>query len=101
MSPRLDLAGRTFSRLKVLKLSSVENGRSHWACICECGNAIVARGNALTTGNTRSCGCLSVETVRARRTKHGASIGGPSKEYRAWLSVLERCLNKNSKSYPH
>jgi len=28
-----------------------------WRCVCECGNSAITTGNALKSGNTKSCGC--------------------------------------------
>lgn len=61
-----DLTGKTFDRLKVLKLdeSSLGQGsRIKWICQCECGNVVSVFANNLIRGNTRSCGCLQKETM--------------------------------------
>ena len=57
MTARLQLAGRTFGRLTVLRLD-VADRYTHWLCRCACGNTTVALGKRLTNGDTRSCGCL-------------------------------------------
>lgn len=35
-----------------------------WHCKCDCGNEIDVKSTSLTSGNTKSCGCLSRETSR-------------------------------------
>lgn len=35
------------------------NWRRYYECLCSCGNTKVIHGAALTSGNTRSCGCLA------------------------------------------
>ncbi len=60
------LVGRRFGRLTVLAETEARasNGSIMWRCRCDCGGtALVMTGN-LTRGNTRSCGCLQVETSR-------------------------------------
>ncbi len=88
----LDLTGKQFSRLNVV--SQIKNGpiRSYWECLCTCGESTQVRGNNLTTGKVRSCGCLSVETARRKATKHGLSTKYP-KEYESWKSMRYRCKN--------
>lgn len=62
-----DLTGQKFGRLTVLEQSGFytypKSGDRDitWLCQCECGNFVVARGNNLKDGSTRSCGCLRKE----------------------------------------
>lgn len=71
---RLNLVGQVFGRLTVLEdAGTAGEGRrlaSTWRCRCECGTELVVAGNSLTTGNTRSCGCLKREEASARRNVH-------------------------------
>lgn len=56
--PKVDLVGRKFGKLTVVKFDHKDNSRSNcWECICDCGNTIVARGVFLKNGITTSCGC--------------------------------------------
>ena len=102
---RLDLAGKVFGRLTVICFESYlgrRNGKPTrgWRCKCACGNETHVIGNSLRKGVTRSCGCLAVETVKARRTSHGeAKSSGVSKEYEAWCSMLGRCYRATHKNY--
>lgn len=58
-----DLTGRRFGRLKVLsKTAQRKNGHLVWHCRCDCGNEVEVVSSYLTSGETRSCGCLNVET---------------------------------------
>ena len=67
-----DLSGRRFGRLAVI--CRIEQERqshgSFYKCICDCGNEIVVKGNALVTGNTMSCGCLFKDTRNRMREKY-------------------------------
>ena len=61
------LIGRVFERLTVLAASDDErNGAKRWLCRCSCGDQCVVRGANLTSGATRSCGCLRSEATRER-----------------------------------
>ncbi len=62
--PRIDLTGKRFSRLIVIKfaewkLTGKQGKRaSCWLCQCNCGNQKIVRGNSLVTSNVQSCGCM-------------------------------------------
>ena len=57
-----DLTGELFGRLKVIsKLDKKKNGRIMWMCECDCGERTDVAGIYLTTGETKSCGCLKAE----------------------------------------
>jgi hypothetical protein len=54
-----DITGQKFGRLTALELSN--DKKTHklmWVCKCSCGKIVKIRSSSLTTGNTKSCGCL-------------------------------------------
>lgn len=61
----IDITGNKYGKLTVLRRAERPNYVSSnrrgawWECECECGNIVVIRGNALKTGGTQSCGCLT------------------------------------------
>jgi hypothetical protein len=62
--PRRDYAGKVFGRLTVIGPSTERaNGKAAWLCRCECGTQAIVGTNLLTSGKTRSCGCLGRETA--------------------------------------
>lgn len=66
---------------------------------CECGTISVKRVDDLSRGDTKSCGCFSLETMRRPR-KHGqAGRGTRSRAYRAWVAIRERCTRPSSDNY--
>lgn len=100
-----DLTGMTFGRLLVLE----ENGRNKqgyklWKCKCECGEYKTVRTSDLTSGVTRSCGCLRKESYQKNLTEN-KTIHGDSKKgnitrlYRIWCEMKGRCDNTKSSSY--
>lgn len=63
-----DLTGQRFGRLVVINQASSyidKKGRKfvRWFCLCDCGNIIIVKADALRSGNTKSCGCLNKEIV--------------------------------------
>lgn len=66
----IDLKGKRFERLVVKKkLQSNSEGKARWLCVCDCGNEIETTGSLLRSNQTKSCGCLSRDNARAKRTK--------------------------------
>ena len=98
----IDLSGRRYRRLTVIKLSHRDaRGTIHWLCRCDCETHIIVGRGDLQQGRTRSCGCLKKEITRLRSTKHGhANRSGRSGAYRSWVAMLQRCTNQtNAKNY--
>lgn len=89
-----DLTGQTFTRLSVIK--RLGGKYTKYLCLCSCGNSKAIVGADLTSGNTRSCGCLALELASERAT-HGQRA---SLEYTAWAGMWSRCTNLNHPKYP-
>lgn len=93
--PRLiDRTGKRYGRLTVRK----KHGRNHlkqvvWVCDCDCGGETLVPASSLSSGNTRSCGCLLQDTI----TKHG---GAGKRSYNTWRAMIRRCNNPEDKDYP-
>ncbi|WDP92310.1 MAG: hypothetical protein HUN04_22330 [Desulfobacter sp.] len=107
-----DLTGRRFGKLKVMKTVGKNGGSYKWLCKCDCGNEKVIFGKSLSSGKTRSCGCLQKEMYglileqrkeKAKRNNQQARLGNKfnlswekSAEYVAPLtlkSILEKFHN--------
>ena len=59
-------------------------------------------GNCLTTGRTRSCGCLKAELDHKRTKTHGDTVNGKTTRlYTIWSDIKQRCLNKNNPAYSY
>lgn len=99
------LPGQKFGRLTII--GEEGNGRSGdvmWRCRCEDDNEIVVAASSLTTGNTKSCGCLNFETrSRIQHDLTGQTFGrltaiepcdGPEKRGKWWQC---RCSCGNEK----
>ena len=66
---KLDLSGKKFGSLTVIREACKPAGSafSYWLCKCECGKKLSVRGVCLKHGNTTSCGCSrQVEGFNAR-----------------------------------
>lgn len=66
MSKMNNLTGQKFNRATALK-PIYGRKRLGWECICDCGKIFtVDTGYKLTSGHTKSCGCLHSETTAQR-----------------------------------
>ena len=101
MRPLIDLTGKRYGRLLVLRrASNSQSGATRWHCSCDCGKATVSNGSSLRGGGARSCGCLSADNTRQRKRSHGHTIGyKSSRSYATWRSMLTRCENPNVSDY--
>ena len=91
------LIGKKFGRLEVVsQLDRDKHGHWHWLCRCECGVELTPSGQALKSGNTKSCGCLNREATGNRRRTHGQS---KDPTYRNWCAMKERCYSEPHKNY--
>ena len=93
--------GEKFDRLTVIGSAAphvTPNGwrRAKWLCQCVCGNEISAFGYNLTSGKSRSCGCLKHDIHADRLRTHG---GKRTRLYRIWSNMRGRCSNPNLRSF--
>ena len=101
MSKLVDLTGRKIDRLTVIKRDGSQNKKATWLCKCDCGREIRVLGVSLTSGNTKSCGCLRQETVKnvgQSNKKHGMY---GTRIYTIWADMKKRCLDKRDRAYKH
>jgi len=104
MRPIKDLSNQRFGRLTALEFHGYgTSNKVLWKCICDCGNTSIVKTNNLTTGKTKSCGCLNHEANPnqiQKVTKHGhTSNQKASKTYSSWRAMMGRCNNKNHTDY--
>ena len=87
---------KTVPGKKYFKLTAVEPcGGKLWLFRCDCGNLKKIDSYSVRTGETRSCRCYG----NSFHIKHGACVGGKTREYRIWDSMIQRCLNKKTWAY--
>jgi hypothetical protein len=81
MSAKRDLTGQRFGRLVVIEMHPREPYYTYkgprWRCRCDCGAEKIISGMVLRNGQTRSCGCLRSDLLRARHQRN--------REARKWL----------------
>lgn len=80
-----DLTGQKFGKLKALyPTNKYKNSHILWHCKCDCGKELDVIGASLTSGNTKSCGCIKRQVcnfVQLKNNLIGQKFG--------YLTVLE------------
>lgn len=93
-----NLINQRFGRLTVVERAGSKNNRALWKCICDCGNEQFSTTNDLTTGNTKSCGCLHKEILGKQSSndltnqKFGRLLAKRPTEKRVDNKVIWECL---------
>lgn len=63
ISKKERLIGQRFGKLTVIKNTNESNNQGYlWLCKCDCGKEKIVSTQALSTGHTKSCGCLKLES---------------------------------------
>ena len=98
MSKLIDLTGRQFGRLTVVKRGANKGNVTAWDCVCECGNKVCVAGTSLTRGITKSCGCYRAAQCKDRpnAVKHGKKGTRP---YVIWADMKQRCCDSKSVNF--
>lgn len=94
MAKKVDLTGKQFGKLTVLKKSDKKHPKGTvWECQCECGNIYYGITSELNNGRVKSCGCLRVASGRqkAKNDIIGKKFG--------LLTVIERVPDPNNPKY--
>lgn len=83
----IDMTGVKSGNLKVICRDGSKGRSAMWRCICDCGNIFSARGGAIRSGATTSCGCIRDTQL----VTHGMY---KTNTYSSWTHMKGRCDNK-------
>ena len=72
LSKRLNLVGKSFGMLTVIKFAYLKNRHTYWECKCSCGNTTIVSGSKLLNSHTQSCGCICSEN--ASKSNHNRCL---------------------------
>lgn len=91
----LDITGRKFGRLTVLRFVETRKKHRYWECSCECGGTAIV---SLDTIGKRvfSCGCYHLQRIKESNSTHGLSA---TIEYHTWERMKNRCYNIRAADY--
>lgn len=86
------LIGMEFGFLEVL-----EEDAKKCLCRCKaCGNTSMVTRSNLTSGHTKSCGCIKKKACSENFKKHGQT---GTRLHNIWRDILKRCKNKNYREF--
>ena len=68
----IEMAGKRFGRLVVLRRAYVDSRKAWWLCKCDCGASLVVVGTHLRRGITRAWGCRRAEIAAERMRQIGS-----------------------------
>ena len=101
--PLIDLVGKRFGLLEVIRFHETKNGRAYWLCRCECGTMKTIAGHNLK--RIISCGCAkraAQEAVWIRRRQREAAARRAEEERqraeRRQKEFLERQMIRNQEA---
>lgn len=92
--PKSDLVGQKFGYLTVTSYA----GGGTWNCLCKCGRKTLNRTGSLTSGNSKSCGCLIKDVLRLRNQRHGFT---KVPEFSVWRAMITRCTKPYAANYKY
>lgn len=96
----MSITGQRFGRWLVIGNPVRRNGNWVSLCRCNCGTERPVRNRCLILGETQSCGCRIPSLNVERYTVHGhASTVNPSKTYRTWMGMIQRCTNPEANGF--
>ena len=96
MRKSIDMVGKHYGRLTVIKEVGRRRGAALFLCHCECGSNKEITGGDLRTGRVNSCGCLKKELVTESNTTHGLR---KHRLYSIHAGMLTRCYNNKTPQY--
>lgn len=97
MGTKINLEGKKFGRWTVIKDSGKRDssGNIMWECRCECGNTACVKGKSLTSGASKSCGCLQREIASETMKKNFDDLTGRKFVELTVLGLDNRYVRKN------
>ena len=95
-----NMVGKKFGTITVINYVKSENKKTYYLTRCDCGKEKIRSKDVLVYNKIKSCGCERDKEASKRFQTHGYSKNYKMrKEFQAWASILERCLNKNCRFY--
>ena len=86
-----DRTGDRHGRLIVISHAGKDHRKKHlWLCTCDCGNSKVVVSDNLSSGKSKSCGCLKVEFLARSGNQYGLSADRESALIKVQYSHIKR-----------
>lgn len=98
MSRAIDLTGKRFGRLVVIRQAGHKRKEISWECVCDCGEHCVSAGYNLRSGKKTDCGNHKREKISESNKKHG--LYG-SRIHSIYYNMKNRCYNPKYYLFRH
>jgi hypothetical protein len=100
----IDLTGKQFGQLTVLRRGANKGQRVGWLCRCSCGVEVTVAANALASRNTTKCWSCGTKSTGVNHTTHGHAHSRIKNtpctpEYSSYMKAKARCNNPNNNRY--
>lgn len=96
MAKLIDLTGKKYGRLTVVKRAGSQGKNTTWLCICDCGTECIVQSSNLKNQKNISCGCNRRQLASKKFKTHGMA---KTRLYREWRRMKERCLLQTKEGY--
>lgn len=79
--------------------------RRYCECRCDCGRLFYAIANNVSSGSTKSCGCLRNKRLKTRSRRYAEPYSQRShplhKLYARWVSMHSRCVDTKKNNFKY
>jgi hypothetical protein len=98
MGNLVDLTGRRFGRLIVVRFDGYYGEKKYpkWLCRCDCGSVKSYFASNLLYNKSKGCGCRRRDVSKTINLKHGMSN---TRLYRIWSNIKDRCYRSKNPFY--
>ena len=83
----------------ILRPRSDGRNRRVLKCRCVCGSEVEVLPYNVSSGDTRSCGCLHRQRASEANTTHGLSDRSKGSLYNVWRGMRRRCYSPSAHNY--
>lgn len=99
--PAVDLTGKVFNRLTVIRRSGTKRRYAVWECQCSCGAVTHVRSDHLFSRRTQSCGCYNYDKGKTHGMSRSRVSGKAHPIYNSWQQMLARCKHVSNPAYAY
>lgn len=98
-----DLLGQRFGRWLITEVFKKPGKPTKFRVLCDCGTEEIKHYANITSGASKSCGCLNKELMATKFRTHGHTAGTKDgcgdRAYRTWASIKRRCSLEGQENY--
>jgi hypothetical protein len=93
-----EMIGRRNGRLVCLREVARRGKKRYFLFQCDCGKTKEIMLYSFAIGRVKSCGCISIENLKAAVAKQTQHMGFPA-EFKTWSTMIDRCERPTHQNY--